>query len=81
MVLTYSDQLDEGYGEVVLIRHLCVHVLLVDAGYGEAKQHQQRRDGEAEVELEQTWELRPALYLQEGGDGEATRHKDESEQD
>lgn len=54
MVLTYSDQLDEGYGEVVLIRHLCVHVLLVDAGYGEAKQRQQRRDGEAEVELEQT---------------------------
>ena len=54
MVLTYSDQLDEGYGEVVLIRHLCVHVLLVDAGYGEAKQRQQRHDGEAEVELEQT---------------------------
>lgn len=54
MALTYSDQLDERYSEVVLIRHICVHVLLVDTGDGEAEQHQQRRYGEAEVEFEQT---------------------------
>lgn len=54
MALTYSDQLDERYSEVVVIRHICVHVLLVDAGDGEAEQRQQRSYGEAEVEFEQT---------------------------
>lgn len=54
MALTYSNQLDERHGEVVLVRHVRVHALLVDAGQGEAEQRQQRRYGEAEVELEQT---------------------------
>lgn len=70
IVLTYSNHLDERHSEVVLISHICVHVLLVDAEQGEAEQRKQRRYGEAEVELEQTWQLRPGLYLQEGGDGE-----------
>lgn len=74
MVLTYSDQLDERHGEVVLMRHVCVHALLVDAGQGEAQQRQQRCYGEAEVELDQTWELRPGLYLQQGGDMERTKN-------
>lgn len=74
MVLTYSHQLDKRYSEVVLISHLCAHVLLVDAGQGEAEQSQQRRYGEAEIELQQTWQLWPGLYLQEGGDGEVKQH-------
>ncbi len=64
ILLTYSNQLDERYSEVVLIRRIRVHVLLVDAGQGEAEQRQQRRYCEAEVELEQTRQLRPRLYLQ-----------------
>jgi len=68
MVLTYSDQLDERYGEVVLIRNICVHVLLVDAVQGEPEQRQQRRYGEAEIELQQARQLRPGLYLQERGE-------------
>lgn len=54
IVLTYADQLDERYGEVVLVRHICVHVLLVEAVHGEAEQRQQGCYGEAEIELEQT---------------------------
>lgn len=54
IVLTYSNQLDERHSEVVLIRHTSVLVLLVDAVQGEAEQCQQRRYGEAEVELEVT---------------------------
>lgn len=62
--LTYSNKLNDGHGEVVLVRHVCVHVLLVDAVRGEAEQRQQRHNGEAEVELHQRRQLRPGLYLQ-----------------
>lgn len=62
-VLTYSNELNDGHGEVVLVGHVRVHVLLVDAVRGEAEQRQQRRDGEAEVELHQRRQLRPGLYL------------------
>lgn len=41
-------------------------MLLVDAGAGEADQHQQGRHGEAEVELHQARQLRPGLYLPRG---------------
>lgn len=54
MVLTYSHQLDKRHSEVVLVSHLCAHALLVDADQGEAEQSQQRRYGEAEIELQQT---------------------------
>lgn len=65
MPLTDPKQLDEGDGEVVLVRHVRAHALLVDAGQGEAGQRQQRRYGEAEVELQQTGQLGPGLHLQE----------------
>lgn len=52
-VLTYSYQQDERHCEVVFIKNVCVLVLLVDAGYGEAQQPQQRRYGKAEVEPHQ----------------------------
>lgn len=52
-VLTYSYQQDERHREVVFIKDVRIVVLLVDAGYGEAQQHQQRRYGEAEVEPDQ----------------------------
>ena len=68
MVLTDPDQLDERDSEVVLVRDVRVNALLVDADQGEAKQRQQRRYGEAEVELHQAWQLRPGLYLQEVGE-------------
>lgn len=45
MTLTYSHHLDQRYGEVVLIGHLCALALLVNAGQGEAEQRQQRRYG------------------------------------
>ncbi len=53
-VLTYSNQLDERYSEVVLVRLLGAHALLYDAGQREAEQRQQRHYGEAKVELDQT---------------------------
>lgn len=53
-VRTYSNQQDERHSKVVLVVHIRVHVLLVDAVNGEAEQRHQRRYGEAEVELEQT---------------------------
>ena len=64
-LLTYSHQLDERHGEVVLIRHVRLRALLVDAAQREAEQRQQRRDGETEVELQEAGQLRPRLYLQE----------------
>lgn len=51
MALTYSHQLDQRDSEVVLVSHLCVHALIVNAGQGEAEQSQKRRDGEAEIDL------------------------------
>lgn len=65
--LTYSNQLDQRHSEVVLIGHVRVRVLLVEAGHGEAEQRQQRQYGEAEIDLQQARQLRPALYLQQHG--------------
>lgn len=77
-VLTQSDELDDGHGEVVLIRHVCVRVLLVDAVRGEAEQRQQRRQGEAEVELHRRRQLRPGLDLREETRGQGTIKRTQS---
>lgn len=64
-VLTYSYQQDERHCEVVVVKDVRILVLLVDAGYGEAQQHQQWGYGEAEVDPDQTWQLRPGFYLED----------------
>lgn len=63
MVLTYSNQLDERYGEVVLVDDVVARRLL-EKRQREAEQHQQGHDGEAEIEPHQAGQLRPGLYLQ-----------------
>lgn len=73
--LTYSNQLNEGHREVVLVSHVRGLVLLVYAGDGEAEQRQQGDDAEAEVDLHQVGQLRPRFDLQEGADRESGLNK------